>query len=346
MAELSSRVYTFDPRPDYPLQCTVKRHWDPASPHLVNPDAYTLILSHGTSFHKEQWEPALDDFYALVRDGHNRLPIRDAWVIECPNHGDSAELNEKALDWGYEVTFRWEEYAHMIHLFVHGLGRGVDIDFSKRKLIGVGHSMGAVAFIDAMSFFPKIKPERLVLIEPMILTKATNSGTQGRFFYNSAKNRRDIWPSKEDAYTGMKGRPAYKMWDDRVLRIYANHGLRPLPTSTYPDKHEGVTLKCTRQQELATYNDPQASSRIFDFLGHVVKRVPTHLIVGTIDNPALPLIVKDEVIRFAAGGAQNLVTIGHVERASHLVVQENPTGVARELYQALTTPLSATRFKL
>lgn len=39
----------------------------------------------------------------------------------------------------------WEEYGRTVHGFLAGLGTGVDVDFSTRRLVGVGHSMGAVA---------------------------------------------------------------------------------------------------------------------------------------------------------------------------------------------------------
>lgn len=37
---------------------------------------------------------------------------------------------------------------------------------------------------------------------------------------NGAINRRDTWPSKEDAYNILKSRGSWKSWDDRVLKIY------------------------------------------------------------------------------------------------------------------------------
>lgn len=39
----------------------------------------------------------------------------------------------------------WEDYARCVHAFLAGLGSGVDVDFSKRNLVALGHSMGAVA---------------------------------------------------------------------------------------------------------------------------------------------------------------------------------------------------------
>lgn len=37
---------------------------------------------------------------------------------------------------------------------------------------------------------------------------------------SGAVNRRDIWPSREEAYKSLKARPAWKAWDDRVLKIF------------------------------------------------------------------------------------------------------------------------------
>jgi len=42
-------------------------------------------------------------------------------------------------------TVSWEDYGRAIHLIVNGFGKGIDVDFQSRNLIGVGHSMGAAA---------------------------------------------------------------------------------------------------------------------------------------------------------------------------------------------------------
>ncbi len=36
----------------------------------------------------------------------------------------------------------------------------------------------------------------------------------------ASEKRRDIWISKQEAYTIMKDRETWKKWDDRVLKIY------------------------------------------------------------------------------------------------------------------------------
>ena len=83
----------------------MKRYWHPE--HCsADFDALTLIFAHGTGFHKEHWEPTLEHLYEYFGDYKYKstVKIREAWSIECPNHGDAAVLNEEALTWGYLPT--------------------------------------------------------------------------------------------------------------------------------------------------------------------------------------------------------------------------------------------------
>ncbi|KAG6835871.1 hypothetical protein H0H93_013784 [Arthromyces matolae] len=135
--------YIFDPRPNYPLLITAKRYWNPTSKYLDDPSALTLVLTHGSGFHKEVWEPTIDDFYTLLRNDHSSLRIREVWSIDSPDHGDAAVLNEHHLKNAYVPVFGWEEYARAIYSFLTNFGMGVDVDFSTRRLVGIGHSLGA-----------------------------------------------------------------------------------------------------------------------------------------------------------------------------------------------------------
>lgn len=45
-------------------------------------------------------------------------------------------------------------------------------------------------------------------------------GKPSAMLVGGAVNRRDIWASREEAYRLLKARPAWKVWDDRVLKIF------------------------------------------------------------------------------------------------------------------------------
>lgn len=334
---IASQSYVFDPRPNYPLLVTAKRYWKTNSPYLDDPDAITLIFTHGTGFHKEQWEPTLDDLYDLLATNNGSVKVREMWSIDAPNHGEAAVLNEKALKWGYEPVFVWEEYGRAIHAFLTGFGTGVDVDFSTRRLVGIGHSMGAVGFLLSLGYSPSIKFECLILCELIIMAQRYVDKLSD-MLVSGAVNRRDIWPSREEAYKSLKARPAWKAWDDRVLKIFVNDGMRSLPTVDYPDKKEGVTLKCSRIQETACYRDNLGTSRGYLTLRSAAERYPVHMIYGAIDD-YISREVKDDVVNVGAGGAQNLVSLTRVEGAGHLIIQMNPRGLAQKIHDALELQL-------
>ncbi|KAG6817019.1 hypothetical protein H0H87_000641 [Tephrocybe sp. NHM501043] len=333
--EISSQSYTFDPRPNYPLLITAKRYWKSTLTDANDPKALTLILTHGTGFHKEQWEPTIDELHLLLDGAGLSNKVREIWSIDAPNHGDAAILNEEVLKVGYEPIFPWEEYARAIHTFLTGFGSGVDVDFSTRRLIGIGHSMGAASLILSLGYSTKLKFESLILCELMSM-HVKFTGKPAEMLESGSINRRDIWPSSEEAYRLLKSRPAWKVWDDRVLRIFVRDGMRALPNSIYPDK-EGVTLKCSRVQETACYRDPMGPSRTYNVLGFIARRLPVHLIYGAI-NDYLPQAVKDDIVQNSVGGLEHLASFSRVEGAGHLIIQMNPAGLARKIYDALTLP--------
>ncbi|KAL1760754.1 Alpha/beta hydrolase fold-1 [Schizophyllum commune] len=324
---LQSQAYVFDARPDYPLLVSVKRYWDPKTSSDA-PDALTLVWTHATGFHNEISEPVMEDLCTLPG-----LKIREMWAIECPNHGASAALNERELQFGYEPVFGWSEYARAVHLVLTGQGKGIDVDFSQRRLVGIGQSMGAVALELSLTYTPRVAYDSLILVEPMVMNREAAAGPH-QFLVNGARNRRDIWPSKPEAYKLLKSR-SWKNWDDRVVRLFAVH---------FPPFLRGLAdPKRRRSTACATYEDPLGVARAYGFLRHGVKRVPTHIIYGAVDD-YIPAFVKDDVINNAIGGAQHLASLSRVENAGHLVVQTSPQELAGAIHRCLQS--QATKSKL
>ncbi|KDQ58664.1 hypothetical protein JAAARDRAFT_34499 [Jaapia argillacea MUCL 33604] len=334
MSSLSADTFTFDPRPNYPLRTVAKRYRFTGFDASQDPNAVTLIFAHATGYHKECWEPTLQH---LAHNG--RLKIREAWSIDCPNHGDAAILNEKELLWGYDQYFGWvSDYGFILHCFLTGYGTGVDVDFSKHRLVGIGHSMGAISILTTPTFQPKVKYQALILVDPMLMA-APFEHDMGNFLSKGAQVRRDIWPSKAHAHQAFASRPAFKSWDPEVLRLYVEYGLRPLPTAQYPDKIEGVTLTCTKKQEVACYEDFNGRKIAYRYLKHACLVQPVHIIYGAI-NDYLKKEVHQDVIDVAADG--RLASVQRVAGAGHLVVQMAPKGLADAIALALTRkePLS------
>ena len=93
--------YVFDPRPQFPFVVTIKRY-----PNLGDDqNGFALILTHGTGFPKELWEPSIERIFATENAKPGGLCIREAWAIDAPNHGDAATLNAALLQSGaYDST--------------------------------------------------------------------------------------------------------------------------------------------------------------------------------------------------------------------------------------------------
>ncbi|KAI0267395.1 Alpha/beta hydrolase fold-1 [Gloeopeniophorella convolvens] len=335
MPTLESQSYVFDARPDFPLLVAVKRYWVTGF-ESTDPDAVTLILAHATSSHKENWEPVLEDLYGKIATANSndspRPKIRDAWAIDCPNKGESAALIEGTLQGGSPPVYPWEEFARVINLILNGSGKGIDVDFKSRNLVGVGHSMGALA----MTIEPFVNWSSAILVEPMFLNPKYVKGAT-KFLVGGANKRRDVWSSREEALKAFKER-AFKSWDPRIVEVYVKYGLRDLPTLTYPDKTQGVTLSCTKAQEAATYADStdgrvKAERNAATFC----KEVPTHAVFGEIGD-VLPPDNREFAHQTAAGRFRSTTL---VPNAGHLAVHQNPSGVAEGLWAALMTPAAS-----
>jgi len=282
----------------------------------------------------------LEDLYtqAVVSSGACSpvLKIRDAWAIDCPNHGESAVLNEKPLLSSHTPIFSWEDYGRAIHLILNGFGKGIDVDFQSRNLVGVGHSMGAAAIVLSRTMYPFVSWSCAILVEPMTV-HPVHSKRVNRFLVEGAVKRRDIWTSSEEAHKLFRER-VFKSWDSRSIDLHVRYGLRALPTLTYPNRTQGVTLACTKVQEAATYNEKNGLIVSQRFLPTFCKDVPTHVVFGEIAD--LNPIENRKFVRELAG--DGFRTISVVENAGHLAVQHNPAGVAKVVWGLLCTSFQAS----
>ncbi|CAI7660753.1 unnamed protein product [Penicillium pancosmium] len=152
----------------------------------------------------------------------------------------------------YADTFEADWFDHGRDL-LHLINQFQD-DIS-HPIVGIGHSMGAAQLAHLSLMHPALF-NGLILLDPVIQRENPGSG-----FARASTNRRDIWPSREQAAQMLQSKPFYRAWDPRVFEKFVKYGLRDLPTPTYPylsdeNGRSAVTLTTTKPQELFFYLRP------------------------------------------------------------------------------------------
>ncbi|RDB26981.1 Abhydrolase domain-containing protein mpaH [Hypsizygus marmoreus] len=324
--------YSEDPG-SRPLKVAAKRYRFPDRKSDNGPGVI-LLLVHGVGFNKETWEPFLEELGALQHASDAcRTHIKEAWAFDCPNHGEAAVLNDKALfnSPTHLLDISLEEYARTgLRILTSGIIESSDKD----RIIVVGHSVGSIAALWLTSMYQqehKKLIDMLIMVEPPgeVFGKLPIMRQKSEAFIEVTKTRRDIWASKEEAFKWFAARRPWKVWDQRALKAYVDYGLCPLPTSGYPDRTEGVTLSCHKMHELFAYTDLPELNIVAPKLPSVRQDVPIHVIVSGKSF----LRPKDAVLEQVASTPG--MSTSKLPDADHLVVQETPKLIAQEIYKVI-----------
>ncbi|KAJ7721143.1 Alpha/beta hydrolase fold-1 [Mycena metata] len=319
---------TYPPSGNYPLYLTAKHYWQPAfEANSSDPAALTLLFLHAASFHKETWMPTLEALFALASSKGSPVKIREAWCLDCPNHGASGQLNGTTLlqPEFNNCTFSHERYAQAVYRFLSvGPKEGAPVDFRQRNLVGIGHSQGGVAITILQAIVPSFPFSSLILVEPFLSPAGSNHLHRLReLLVKGAYERRDMWPNREVAMQGLKRRSRTTKWDPRILGIFVVTSLNIAGT------YLGVTLACSRDQEAAMYRDPDGTTKPTETLHRYCRAHPVHLILGGIASNS-PKRVHEAI----TDGPFTSVTT--MEGVGHLIVQEAPDRLGKAMYDALT----------
>ncbi|KAJ8508417.1 hypothetical protein ONZ45_g9309 [Pleurotus djamor] len=319
----------------YPFSIVAKRYWTPACQrNAFDPDALTLIFLHSTSFHKEIWEPTLQHLFDLV--ANSSIRIREAWALDCPNHGEAAALNEEVLQKAeYRQSFTCEKYAQAVHRFLSdGPKHDARTDFFSRKLVGIGHSLGAVAMSALQAITPTLPFSSIVIVEPMLSPDGRHHLDRLRqVLVASASERRDVWPDREAAKKYLQermNRPGRVPWDPRVIEVFVKHGLRQHPVTALEASYQGVSLACTRDEEVGMYLDVDGPTLPVSALTEACSRIPVHIAFGTIID-FIPRKVREATIDPQSG--RKFASISYIEGVGHLVPQAVPEKLAHFIFK-------------
>jgi pimeloyl-ACP methyl ester carboxylesterase len=121
-------------------------------------------------------------------------------------------------------------------------------------IVGVGHSLGAVATLYAAARRPFLF-RAIALLDPVFLppdvlaAAAANQERVNEFpMVAGALRRRDHWPDRQSAFDRFRRKPVFSRWSDDVLWDYLNAGLR--------QQGDGFTLVYPREWEARFYATP------------------------------------------------------------------------------------------
>ncbi|KAK6335612.1 hypothetical protein TWF696_002379 [Orbilia brochopaga] len=291
----------------------VVNHYRPVSNPQPKPGDLTLIVSHANGFHKEMYEPFLE--HLVVKYEEQGAKIRGIFIADMFCQGESGILNEKKL--GGEVSW-FDHTRDLLSLIQHFPNDIV------RPIAGIGHSMGGAQLFRLSLMHPTLL-SCVIGVDPVIMPPQSSPASAN--FAPMSARRRDIWPSREAAVKFFKSRPYYSDWDQEVLGIHMDMGLRKVPTALYPDISavEGganaVTLTTTKHQEVFTFYRTAEKNRrdpgdMFSWLKDM--RIPVCYIQG-----------KTSVLNWADNNEKKMENTPqpcemHIVDCGHLVPLEKP----------------------
>ena len=196
-------------------------------------DGPTLLLVHATGFHARCWDPVV----ALLGDRH-------VIAVDQRGHGRSEKV---------PIT-HWDVFGRDLVDFVQAL--------DLRDIVGVGHSMGGHALVDAAAALPG-RFRSLVIIDPVIAAPEHYSGggwaisTAAGESHPTAKRKRRF-ASPEAMIERFADRVPYRVFEPDALRAYCTYGLLPAADG------DGFELACPPEIEASVYMTSRTNAAVHD----------------------------------------------------------------------------------
>lgn len=204
----------------------------------------SLLLAHATGFHARCWDPVVE-----------RLGGLHVVATDARGHGRSGK--PEITDW---TAFGLDLAAVIRHL---GLER----------LVGVGHSMGGHALVDAAAACPDAF-RQLLLIDPVIAPPETYDQSawvplpEGTV-HPTAK-RKNHFDSPEAMIERFRDRSPFSLFTPDALAAYCRHGLLPAPDG------DGFVLACPPISEASVYMTARTNAGVFESVRSV--RTPVRIL--------------------------------------------------------------------
>ena len=260
-----------------------------------------LFFAHATGFHGRIWDQTL-----------LHLGPRWAFCLDQRGHGKSET----------PVISNWSVFGEDLSKVIESL--------DLQSIIGVGHSMGGHAMVEA-AVFQSNRFERLLLIDPVIgppdqYVKPPDFPSSTADTRHPTSRRRDFFDSPEAMYERFRKKTPFCHFVPEALRDYCQHGVR---ASTDP---AGFRLACPPHVEASIYMSARSNGRIFESVEQV--KAPVTILRAKQPKP------DREVMDFSssptwpglAGAFADALDI-HLSEASHFIPMESPALTAQWVAQ-------------
>jgi pimeloyl-ACP methyl ester carboxylesterase len=273
-----------------------------------NPADPTILMVHATGFHARCWDKTIA---ALPPDYH---------IIAVDQRGHGRSYKPDSLS-------DWSLMGRDVGALVTGLDLG--------HVIGVGHSMGAHALVQAAAIMPE-RFERLLLVDPTITDPDAYKNPPALSDIdpnnNPVSRRRNSWSSPEEMFAAFKDRHPFKLWRQDVLMDYCQYGLLP------DDEDDNLVLACPPYLEASVYEgfrslDPYPIVKKIELPTVILRAQMAGQDVESVrdfaNSPTWPGLAD------IFPNAQEL----HIPELSHFMPMQAPERIAGYVANGLATPV-------
>ena len=189
------------------------------------------------------------------------------------------------------------------------------------NLIGIGHSMGAHALVDAAAATGAFA--RLLLLDPTISDPEAYASSTLAFDLpdgiHPAARRFNAFASADDMMERLASKSAFPLYDPQTFRDYCEHGL-------IPSANGGMTLACPPEIEASVYMASRSNAAIFD----AVASVDVPVLVVRAQAPKAERGIMDFASSPTWPGLANLFPQGrelHWPDVTHFIPMQAPDAV-------------------
>ncbi|KAI1854762.1 hypothetical protein JX266_000880 [Neoarthrinium moseri] len=277
----------------------------------------TLLILTGMGAPKEARTTALKLLERAVTD----FQVEEAWAVDMPLSGETAKVNPIGYLYANE-----KDVARDLLLFITAYlpvcpGQTLPQHLEARRptsqprqttrqnLHVVAHSLGAQSAILASVHAPKIFSSLTVIDPAMIPAGKINDAMAKLPKETLCLGLSERYPDRASVEKELRANKRTRGWDERVVRIFAQHGVMPDRSG------RGFQLVARPRLEWALYYDKQTPAECYDRLTDI--SVPLHAIM-----PARPFAVPPKMFEADVRKMKQQTEVRWLQGTTHQIVYE------------------------